>query len=216
VTPKIIAIVGKSGCGKTWVASRMAARFARPLVVIVHTHPDPSYLRQVDRARARFVGVYRGAQPLAASFLVDCVRSGVRYVYVSIYNLGPDEARAWLDSLVPALEAVGNLCLIVDEAHRFCRHEYVPERLVELPRWARSIGIDVVFVTHRLMDLSPDLRTVLTYLVLFHSDEPRDLAECSQRLGAARAIESVVRSLSPWQHVVIDLEHGRRSPVRVV
>jgi len=216
VTPKLIAIVGKSGCGKTWVAARMAALLSRPLVVIVHTHQDPSYFAHIDEASTRLVGVHRGAQPLGTPFLLDCIAAGVRYVYISIYELGPNAAREWLDSLVPSLEAIGNLALIVDEAHRFCRHEYVPERLVELPRWARSIGIDVVFVTHRLVDLSPDLRTVLTYLVMFHSDEPRDLDECSQRLGMDRAWGDVVRSLAPYEHVVIDLEHGRRSPVRVI
>jgi hypothetical protein len=215
-TPKIVAVVGKSGCGKTWVAARMAALLSRPLVVIVHTHRDPSYLQHIDATRTRFVGVYRGAPPLGSQFFLDALADGLRYVYISIYSLGPDAARAWLDSLVPDLEAIGNLALIVDEAHRFCRHEYVPERLVELPRWARSIGIDVVFVTHRLVDLSPDLRTVLTYLVLFHSDEPRDLAECALRLSVGQEAVEAVRSLSPWQHIVVDLEHGRRSPVRVI
>ncbi len=212
--PKIIAVVGKSGCGKTWVAAAMAELLSRPLVVIVHTHPDPSYLRMLDRARTRAVGVYRGAPPLGADFLLQALVDGIRYVYISIYNLSPDEARAWIDSLIPDLEAIGNLGLIIDEAHRFCPHDCVPENLVRLPRWSRSIGIDVVFVTHRLVDLSPDLRAVLTYLVMFHCDEPRDLAEYALRIGNDAVAD--LKQLAPWEHVIFDLERGRRSPVRVL
>jgi hypothetical protein len=214
-TPKIVAIVGKSGCGKTFLMALIARLVSRPFVVIVHTHQDPSYLRQLEPGLTHFVGVHRGARPLGAQWFVDRIRKGFRYVYISIYDLTPDEARAWIDSLIPPLESIGNLALIIDEAHQFCRHEFVPENLVRLPRWARSIGIDIFFVSHRLVDLSPDLRAVLTYLVMFHSDEPRDVAECMNRLGQDRGV-NVLRTLAPWQHVVFDLEQRTHSPVRVL
>ncbi len=213
-TPKLAAIVGKSGCGKTFLTALVARLVARPFVVIVHTHQDQSYLRQLELRRVAFVGVHRGAGPLSVEWFVSKIRAGYRYVYISIQDLTPDEARTWIDSLIGPLEKIGNLALVVDEAHQFCRHDHIPESLVRLPRWARSIGIDVFFVTQRLVDLSPDIRAVLTYLVMFNCDEPRDLAEYATRLGRTQV--SKLQRLAPWQHIVFDLVSGRHSPVRVL
>jgi DNA helicase HerA-like ATPase len=190
----------------------MAQASSRRLVVIVSTYQDPSYTSQIDLRRTRFLGIYTGARHMTGADIQQTIDAGQRFLFVSIYNLGPDEARDWLDGLVPALEAVGNLTLFIDEAHRFCRHEYAPPRLIQLGRWARSIGIDIVLVTHRLVDISPDIRTVLTFLVMFQTDEPRDVAELSLRLGLPREDGArLLRSLTNWQHVVYDLQRGTHS-----
>jgi DNA helicase HerA-like ATPase len=214
--PRLIAVSGKSGTGKTTLAAAMARASSRRLVVIIATYQDPSYLSAIDPNRTRFVAVYSGAVPLLGEYILDTMRQGFRYLYISIKNLGPDEARAWIDGLVSALEEVGNLTLVVDEAHLFCRHEYVPPRIVQLCRWARSIGIDVVFISHRLTDLSPDIRAVLTYAVLFQTDEPRDVADLCLRLGVPREDgAALLRRLTDWQHIVYDLQRGRHSPPQV-
>jgi DNA helicase HerA-like ATPase len=210
--PRIVAVVGKSGTGKTTLAGAMARASSRRLVVIVSTYQDPAYLQFLDSRKTRSLAIYSGARHLTGDDIADTLRSGYRYLFIAIYDLGPDEARDWIDALIPALEAVGNLAMFIDEAHRFCRHEYVPPRILQLGRWARSIGIDIVFVTHRLTDLSPDIRSVLTYLVMFQTDEPRDVAELSLRLGIPRDDGArLLRDLTDWQHVVYDLQRGRHS-----
>lgn len=215
-TPKHVGVVGKSGSGKTFVCGRMVARWARPFVVFVSNRRDPSILHHIDESKAMFADVYRGAGPISSAWVHSVIAKGYRYLYITIHNLKPADAQAWLDSLVDAIEPIGNLGLFIDEAHRVCSDKHNPERLIELIRWGRACGIDIVLISQRIYDIDPDLRSVLNYAVLFQNDHPADLNELRGKFGLTAADVLEVSSLRPRQHILIDRDHSKRSPIRQI
>ena len=69
----------------------------------------------------------------------------------------------------------GNLSLLIDEARLFASRFIVPPDVVGFMRGARRYGVDLLLVSHRLVDIDPDIRCIMSYLFLFRTTEYRDL-----------------------------------------
>jgi len=206
---KIALILGTTNSGKSWLAGRVAAEVARPFVVVVHIHRDPSYLHHLT-GPVRFVAVTSDSYTLTPAFLQQ-TRQKYRYLWLSVYDLSPAQVSAFLSSLVSSVKQVGDLALFIDEAHFFCSRYQVPDSLIGFIRGARKYGVDIVLITQRLKDIDIGIRCVMQQLVLFKTIEPLDLDVLATdlRMGA-RAEE--VRALPPWHHLYVDLIAGDTSP----
>jgi len=208
--PKIALVLGTTYTGKTWAAGFLAARIRRPFVIIVHTHPDVSYLHHIRRrGRVRFIGVHTPVPSVSAKLLLQ-TRKRYRYLYFSLYDLSPAEVRTFLISLIAAVKQVGDLALIIDEAHLFCSRYQVPASVVGFIRGARHFGVDVVLVSHRLQDIDIGIRCVLTHLCLFRVSEGHDLDILRRELGVYDADR--LRSLPDRRHVFVNRRTGYISP----
>ena len=205
MTPKIILVLGTTYTGKSWVTSDFVAHLRRPFIIIVHTHPDESYLHQLS-SQTRFVAVSSVSYRVTSRFLEE-TRRRYRCLWLSVYDLDLMETREFLSSLAQAIKIVGNLGLVIDEAHLFCSRFQVPRDVIGFIRGARFYGVDVVFVTHRLKDLDIGIRCVLTHLVLFRTVEQADLDVLAGELDMRRAAEQL-RLLPNKKHLFVNRHTG--------
>lgn len=193
--PRNILILGANYTGKTYAAGFAAANVSRDLVVIVHTHPDASYLDHIGRNRTRFVEATSSGYSITPQLLEE-TRKGAserykRYLYVTVKDLAPSDQRAFLDRLARAAMTAGNLALFIDEASVLCTRMTIPESFHRLVRGARHYGLDLTLVTHRVYDIDPGVRCVLTDLVLFRIVEPRDLDVLARHLDLGSRAERI-------------------------
>ena len=210
--PKIALVLGTTFTGKSWAAGWIAAHIRRKFVIILHVRPDPSYLHHLPRARTRFVAV-RSSHPRISTRFLEETRRKYRYLYISVYDLDPQETQEFLRSLVAAVKEMGNLALMIDEAHLFCSRFQVPRELIGFIRGARFFGVDVGLVTHRLRDVDVGIRCVLTHLILFRTVEHGDLAILENELSLFDAAERI-RRLPDRKYIFVDRRTGYISPPR--
>lgn len=208
-TPKIALFLGTTYTGKSWAAGWFAAHINRPFVIIVHTHPDRSYLSHIQHTEASFIAVHRERYTVTPEFLRS-MRAKGRYLWLSVYDLSLEQTQKFLLSLVRSIESVGDLSLFIDEAHLFCSRFQAPTRLIGFIRGARFYGADVILVSHRLRDIDVGIRCVLTDLVVFRTVEPSDLDVLSDELGL-RDMEDRIRSLPDRMFIYVDRREGKVS-----
>lgn len=206
LAPRHVLFLGTTYTGKTYAAAWFARRILRQFVVIVHTHPDPSYLSQLEPGRVRFVAVTSSSHTVSPAFLEE-TRRRFRYLYLSVYDLDPEQLDRFLVSLVESVKATGNLALFIDEAHLFCSRFLVPGALVGFVRGARHFGCDIILVTQRLHDLDVGLRCVLTHLVVFRTVEALDLSILSRQLDLESRAEEI-RTLPSRRHLFVNRRTG--------
>jgi len=169
--------------------------------VIVHTKPDESYLAHIDRKRARFVA---GGRHLVNSDFLRQTRRDYRYLWLSVYDLSPDETREFLSSLVGAIKQVGNLALFIDEAHLFCSRFQAPRCVVGFMRGARHYGVDVILVSQRLRDIDVGIRCVLTHLIVFRTTDETDLNILAGELGVGKEVAREIKFLPNRKHIYVN------------
>jgi len=218
--PKNALVLGTTFTGKTHAAATLARYLARPLVVIVHELQDPTYFTGrgsdgrplVDPDSTEFVGVTRERWQLSPAVLATARANGNRYLYLSVYDLTPEQLQQALASLVASVRAVGDCAVIFDEAHHFASRRNAPPELLAFSRGSRRYGVDLVYVTHRLYDIHVDIRANLTQLILFRTIEQRDLDVLTRQLDLSAAQLAAVRCLLNRRHIVVDRRTGRCSP----
>lgn len=208
MTPKIVLVLGTTFTGKSYAAGDLARHISRKFVVIVHTHPDRSYL--LPQGKTRWIAVRSPHCTITPAFLLE-TRKHCRYLYLSIYDLSLPQTRLFLSSLAAAIRRVGDLALFVDEAHLFCGYQRVPEDFAGFIRGARFWGVDVVLVTHRLKDIDPGIRCVLTHLVVFRTTDQSDIELLGRELGIERTPEQF-RGLPNREHLFVDRRTRLISP----
>lgn len=195
--PRNILILGTSYSGKSYAAGYAAANISRDFVVIVSHQIDEAMLEHIQTSKAVFMRATPRSHVVTSAFL-DTLRTGeptVRYLYIIVEDLHPEQVKTFLRSLVSAVKKSRNLCLIIDEAHAFCDRVNAPKELLGFGRGARHYGVDLILVTHRLYDVDVSIRCVLTHLVLFKTIEGRDLDELALRLDLGDSRARVVAEL---------------------
>jgi len=205
MVPKIALVLGTTYTGKTWAGGWLAAHIRRSFVVIVHTHRDTSYLQHIGR-RVRFVAVRSPRTHISAAYLRQ-TRRRYRYLYLSVYDLSPEETKLFLSSLIVAVKEEGNLALFIDEAHLFLSRYQVPREVVGFIRGARFYGVDVILISHRLKDIDVGIRCVLTHLILFRTSERVDLDILARELDLGSAADRV-RLLPDRKHLFVNRRTG--------
>jgi len=202
--PKIALIQGTAFSGKSWLAGWIARRIRRSFVVIVHSRPDESYLAHLEKERIRFIGVHTGNYRLSASFLRQTKRRKYRYLWLSVYDLSPQETGKFLSCLIEAVKEVGNLALFIDEAHLFLSRFQVPDTVVGFIRGARHYGVDVILVSQRLRDIDIGIRCVLTHLMVFRTTDETDLSILAGELGVGKEMARKIKFLPNQKHLYVN------------
>jgi DNA helicase HerA-like ATPase len=159
---------------------------------------------------ARFVAVRTGNSRITSSYLRK-TRRRYRYLYLSVYDLTPDQTKAFLSGLISAVKEVGNLALIIDEAHLFLSRFQAPPKVIGFVRGARFYGVDVIMVTHRLKDIDIGIRCVITHMMLFRSVDRGDIDVLAHELGMGDAAE-VIQELLDRTHIFVNRRTGYVSP----
>jgi len=206
--PKYVLFCGVTGSGKTHLAAAYAEQIARPFVVILHVSPDLVYLSRFPAEKTKLVSLDSSAH-IVRPEVFDTVRaSGIRYLYLSAYDLTPSQIREMLSSLVLSAKASQDLALVIDEAHTFARRGYAPPSLVGFSRGARRWGVDIAWVTQRYVDIDPDIRTNFGYMALFRMPQELDREKLATEVNRPDLDADALAEIPLRSFVFCDLRIG--------
>jgi len=102
----------------------------------------------------------------------------------------------------------GNALICVDEAHIYLRQFTVPDIMVSTIRNARHIGLDVCIVTHRLQDISTDIRVVITDIFLFKTHGATNLDPLKKEFISDETTLENILTLKRWHFYYINRKTG--------
>ncbi len=211
----VVLIVGKPGCGKSYLASRLVRAYTRgrykARVVVVDMPAGTSPYRPYVRDRAV---VDRRHVCLAWDELIADHPS----ILIEVSDLTAQEIQVMMDGLCAAILRAGDTLLVIDEAHQFFPRTRTPLGLERLLRAGRKWGIDVIMVTQIVVDLAIAAIKLANVLVAFQVTERNDLSRLAPYFdGDSEALFKL-----KWtQYIAKDMrtgtiEHGttRRLPFR--
>ena len=153
----IAFICGQKGCGKTFLAANLA--------------------RSLHDAGRRVICVAPMAGfALPGSPVVRTGELGLYYRYRSASVLvEPSEDRV-AEVAFQYAQAVGNLCLFVDEIDMYFSPFQPNEDLLRIVRYGRHCNLSIVGISQRPASVCKDLIAQADYKVFFRTTEPNDLA----------------------------------------
>lgn len=109
------------------------------------------------------------------------------------------------DKAIEASERAKPSLVIFDEIHMYTKtHRENVDVICEIYRFAGHHDIFLLCATHRIFDLPPDIRAMITKFICFKMTEKRDLDYIKDTWGEGSA--EVVRLLRKRQFVVLSFE----------
>lgn len=156
-----LLILGTTGTGKSHQAA-LLARHADCRTLILHAHPDQTYTKV-------FKNHYAAISVFSPYTRRPIHLSKVRSRVVQFFSTGltSDENKEFLIAFSDVSRRSAPCMVIIDEAHQFLKMNTCPKEFISLVRAARHFQISFVFVTHRLQDITPDIRSVITDVACF-------------------------------------------------
>jgi len=177
----IAFICGQKGCGKTFLAARLALSLYNAGRRVVCVAPMAGFkLPGCPVVRSSDIGFYYRYG--AASLIVE-----------------PTEDRIAEVAFKYALD-VGSLCLFVDEIDNyFSPHNPNPD-LLRIIRYGRHFNLSLVGISQRPASVCKDLIAQADYKVIFRASEPNDLAYIRKWAGIE---PERLQSLKKYQKIVL-------------
>jgi hypothetical protein len=176
-------IAGVSGTGKSWFALWLISQYIR-------LRKRSFYVFLSDNARDYDKANHTPAiRPAANGFKLvtytnehakrvwdwEKVLRQHRRLYIETANLLDDEMKALVNSLSMAFWRLGSGLFAVDEAWQFLSHTNPPLEFERLSRGGRKMGVDVMAITHRVVDIHPRILNSLNLIVSFRLTEKNDV-----------------------------------------
>ena len=167
--PDKVVILGKSGSGKSSLAKALVRSIPRVLIFdpldeygAPHAIRDasPKELYAYIKTRRRFCVSYVPGKDLEREFEFTC---WIAYV-------------------------VGNLTFVADELDQCCTSAWSGPRFGKLLRRGRHQGVGLVSISRRPTEIPKDVTANSYRMIVFKSDENRDLVYYRQRFGAHAAM----------------------------
>jgi hypothetical protein len=179
-------IIGRRELGKTTLAVSLCRHFSTRVIFdprhMIHTTSDILTDGQI-------VGVLYGMLDTRAEIIVR-----PSYEKEKVFEEMCSEIDAWLKE-----NPNEPFCLLIDE----CRFVKTPEENPNfdyIVRCTPRAEVTVVMTCHGIVDVSPDLRRVADYWILFRLTMEADLDRVRERCGDQVAEE--VQKLEPYEYIV--------------
>ncbi len=104
------------------------------------------------------------------------------------------------DKVLEAADRAAPSLVIFDEIHMYTKtHRENVDQIAEIYRMAGHHGIFLLCATHRIYDLPPDLRAMITEFIFFKITLPNDLKYIKDNWDEAAAVQ--VRRLRPFHFI---------------
>lgn len=149
-----ILITGQSGTGKSWFRDWIINYYIkcnkRRYYIIVDDR-----LSNAERLYKKSFKI----QEIENLKYVNKLRNFIRYhekVYF-IINMDRERTNEFLEKLINILYTLKDILFVTDESHLFYKRYKEPDGIEKLLRNGRKDGIDQIYVTQRLVDISPDI-----------------------------------------------------------
>jgi len=120
-----------------------------------------------------------------------------RNIYV-VLSLPQDELELFLNDIAIALQKGHIRTLACDEGHVYLRHGQIPQEFMRILRAARHYNLNVYIATQRLVDIDPDVRAVLTDILIFRTLSERDLSLLRLEYGKDFAQDPRLLATGQW------------------
>lgn len=176
-------IAGVSGTGKSWFSLWLISQYVR-------LRKRSFYVFLSDNARDYNKANHTPAiRPAANGFKLvtytnehakrawdwEKVLRKHRRLYIETANLLEDEMKTLVNSLSRAFWRLGSGLFAVDEAWQFLSHKNPPLEFERLSRGGRKMGVDVMVITQRVVDIHPRILNSLNLIVSFRLTEKNDV-----------------------------------------
>lgn len=170
---RIIGVIGTTGSGKTYTVADYLKTQNR--FVVFDIMGDSSYLGPADEV------IDNRAELLAAMRQPE-----FRVVYRA--KIGRDEKTKEitvpdLDFVVDAAYAIGDMVLVVDEAHILCDSRNIPSALFLATTTGRHQRLSIIYVTQRFAAVARILTSNTHEFWFWRITEPADLQGIKERCG---------------------------------
>lgn len=195
-----VAIIGATGCGKTFELKRRLALKQRPRVLIWSP----------KEALDNYTGFYRDT--VKTSSIAEVLRlvtaagksGGVRVVFVPTLNQKKDMSA--FDVFCKIALAAGNLALIVEELHSVTQASNAPDGWRKVNFMGRGYGLDVFGLSQRPASVDKAFMGSLSFLYVGRLPHPPDQKAVSEILNIERG---EVALLTGYQSIQKDFQTGK-------
>lgn len=213
-------IAGVSGTGKTWAALWLLSQYQklgkRSYYVFLadnsRDYDNPMHRRGISPRANGFKLLTFGANEARKGWnWVEILRKH-RKLYIETGNLSAKETQTLVNSLSEAFWILGNGLFCIDEAWLFLNRNFMPESFERLARGGRKVGVDLMAITQRVVDIHPDILSQFNVIVSFR------LAELNDRERLARYFEpfrgkqarDIIQTLKQGEYLIKITETGQQ------
>lgn len=185
---KIIGIVGPTGSGKSFEASRIMSLSERAAVYQI-VRDDMNFLHAATDV---FDGDIR-------EFCRALGEDSFRYVYRVAEGAKRVEGNKIIlpdfETFIACCFERRDMLMVIDEAHFLCNTRFIPPRFWESIVTGRHMYLDIMYVTQRLSMVHHDITANTHEFVFWHISEPSDLERIEDRCGSG--VRDIVANLRP-------------------
>jgi KaiC/GvpD/RAD55 family RecA-like ATPase len=213
-------IAGVSGTGKTWLALWIISQYVRLrkrsfYVFLTDNARDYNKTNHTPAIRPAANGfqlvTYTNEHATRAWNWEKVLRKHNR-LYIETANLLEDEMKVLVNSLSKAFWRLGSGLFAVDEAWQFLSHTNPPLEFERLSRGGRKVGVDVMAITQRVVDIHPRILNSLNVIVSFRLTEKNDVERVSRYFEPVKGKDPrvVIPKMKQGQYVIKVTETGEQ------
>lgn len=181
VEKKVTIIIGKRGCGKSYLANKLLESEPRFLVYDTMSEYENGIVFDAE-AYDEFLEFFR-----------NVYRSRFRLVY---RPLKPD---AEIDRICELVFCLGNLCFLVEEIDCYCSSNQISDNFAAIIQRGRHKSIALIGVTQRPYGINRLLTAMAKEVYVFNTNEPRDREYLRTLLG--QEIEQKLDALKEYEYI---------------
>lgn len=166
---KIIAVLGRKGSGKTYLARKMVENVTRLIVF------DP-------QAEFTSCGVVIHDRLSLVEYITEVGAGSFRIVYQPQFQVRGDEDLILVEFsfLCRVVGRLKNLVFVIDEFDRCIGRDYTMKNLIQT---GRHSGISIIATTIRYTDATRDFTAQADTIISFQCTEPGDVRYFRDRFG---------------------------------
>lgn len=189
--PDNTLIIGKTGSGKTCKALALVEPCSRLVIFDTNGHDycQGVVLYAIADLKRYWRRVYKG---------------NFRIIY------RPENELQEFQEVAELVYGCGNVTFIVEEADTFCQPQRISPAVWRVLKRGRHRDLRVIFVTQRPVGIDRTVTSQATSIIVFRTEEPRDLDYLEDRLGKAAVVK--ITQLKDYEYL---LWQGASAPLEV-
>jgi hypothetical protein len=188
-------VLGTSGTGKTFLSQQLSESHTRVIVL------DPHQEWNRD-----FIAVFTWRD-----FFRVAKREGNWKIAVRI----EDTREKLIDTLFRTAYILEDCLLIIDEGYMWFDRKDLPESVEQFNRFGRRRNLSLILITHRTVDIPPNIRALFTDHYLFRVQNELDRKRVERETGSKKLADSLAR-LPDLHYYHFDLRYAMEPEPGVV
>lgn len=180
VDKKITVVIGKTGCGKSYLVNKL--------------NKEKQHLLVFDTMSEYTEGVVFEKRPEFLQFWQQFYQHPYRLIYRPLDN--PENE---IEDIAECVYLLGNVCFVIEEVTCYCSPNKISENFAHIIQRGRHKNIELIVTTQRPFGLHRLLTSQAKEIYVFATNEPRDIDYLCALLG--REIEEKLSALQQYQYI---------------